>query len=359
MNSGDDNGRRIFECKKDHGMFAKESEVRKIEPEEIFQKLSQTLKSYMKIKRKNEIIEVNLEQIKEENKHLENHNKEMLAKNKDLTSKLKTLARRIIDIEEKHQADVLAEKKRMIKAEKLKFKVSHEPFEKRYDLQTLMGKGTWTAVYNCIRKDDNAEFCVRICREYNIDKNYYSKKKKRAAEDSGEQQSIEYLDVFKLIKNDKDMLSNMEHPNIVKIFESCEVGDMYLVKELCYGGTLLDRMDEDFTEGDISDILSQLSHVIAYLDKKRIVHRDLTVNSIYYTSRKRNAPIKIVNFDHAIYCGSEQLIHPGGGDPQYFSPEMLLEEGYDCRSDLWSIGIILYVLLVGCLPFANDEFDAD
>jgi calcium-dependent protein kinase len=155
------------------------------------------------------------------------------------------------------------------------------------------------------------------------------------------------------------ILRTLDHPNIVKYYETFE-GDqyIYIVMEYCSGGELFDKIleREIFGEKEAARILEKLLKAINHCHTNNVAHRDIKPENILYANRESVAEIKLIDF------GLSKLNPAGGGKlkkldtvvgtPYYVAPEVL-EGKYNYECDLWSLGVIMYVLLSGYLPFGG------
>mmetsp|Transcript_36748 Transcript_36748/g.27201 ORF Transcript_36748/g.27201 Transcript_36748/m.27201 type:complete len:212 (-) Transcript_36748:675-1310(-) len=156
-----------------------------------------------------------------------------------------------------------------------------------------------------------------------------------------------------------DILRNLDHPNIVKLYEVFEDKNyIYLVTELCTGGELFDEIivKQHFSEVDAAKVIQQVLSAVSYCHKNKVVHRDLKPENILLDS-KNNDIIKIIDFGTSQVFSPDTKLHQALGTPYYIAPEVLRGE-YDEKCDVWSIGVILYILLCGQPPF-NGAKDKD
>lgn len=149
-----------------------------------------------------------------------------------------------------------------------------------------------------------------------------------------------------------DILKNLSHPNILRLFEVFEEKQyIFLVTECCEGGELFDEIISrgKFEEKDAANIIKQLLSAIAYCHDQHVCHRDLKPENILIDNKDNNT-IKLIDF------GTSQLFQQGEsmqlvlGTAYYIAPEVL-RGNYDEKCDIWSIGVILYILLSGMPPF--------
>ena len=157
------------------------------------------------------------------------------------------------------------------------------------------------------------------------------------------------------INRELNILKHVHHNNTVKLFSVIESKcSIYIVQELLEGRELLDYIN---TKGRLSEteackIFQQMISGLEYLHNCGIAHRDLKPENIFILNNKT---IKLLDFGLSNYFKKGQLLSTACGSPCYVPPEMILEKKYNgAESDIWSAGIILYLMLVGNLPF-NDE----
>lgn len=133
---------------------------------------------------------------------------------------------------------------------------------------------------------------------------------------------------------------------------------MHLIMELVTGGELFDRIVErgSYTERDAADVVKQMCEALDYMHDKNVVHRDLKPENILYESVAENAPIKIADFGLARVVSKNEMMKTACGTPGYVAPEILKNQGYNTSApDMWSTGVILYILLCGFPPFHEEE----
>ena len=161
------------------------------------------------------------------------------------------------------------------------------------------------------------------------------------------------------ILNEINILRTLDHPNILKIFEFYSNKESYsIVTELCTGGELFQEIIDrgPFNENYSAYVMFQILSAINYCHNMHIVHRDLKPENILITERdKNNYPrIKICDF------GTSKMFEKGAvqrklvGSSYYIAPEVL-KKHYDEKCDIWSCGVILYILLSGRPPFGGDD----
>jgi len=156
-----------------------------------------------------------------------------------------------------------------------------------------------------------------------------------------------------------DVMQTLEHPNIVKLFETFEDSqNFWLVLELCEGG----RVDHfvartgDFTEKDASRIMKQVLGATKYLHGRSICHRDLKPQNLLFRSSCpiESNTVKVADFGIACACPQGRELKEKLGSLEYMAPEVLAGR-YNLAADIWSCGVVLYMLLCGNPPFQGDS----
>nr|XP_027226254.1 calcium/calmodulin-dependent protein kinase type 1-like isoform X1 [Penaeus vannamei] len=162
------------------------------------------------------------------------------------------------------------------------------------------------------------------------------------------------------LENEIKVLRRLTHPNIVQLLETFEdKHKVYLVMELVTGGELFDRIVEkgSYTEKDASHLIRQVLEAVDYMHDQGVVHRDLKPENLLYYSQDEDSKIMISDFGLSKMEDSG-IMATACGTPGYVAPEVLAQKPYGKAVDVWSIGVIAYILLCGYPPF-YDENDAN
>jgi len=167
-------------------------------------------------------------------------------------------------------------------------------------------------------------------------------------------------DDIKMLRREIHIMKSLDHPNILKLFE-VYVSDeeFFLVMELVEGRELFDKIVErgQYSEKDAANIVWQIVSGVNYLHQNGIAHRDLKPENLLCTEGEEHEVIKIADFGFAKNFGKENLM-TSVGSPGYVAPEILCSESYNESVDMWSVGVIIYILLCGYPPFYADTASA-
>ncbi|XP_061606860.1 serine/threonine-protein kinase 33 isoform X2 [Phyllopteryx taeniolatus] len=168
---------------------------------------------------------------------------------------------------------------------------------------------------------------------------------------------------IKMLEQEIKILKQVAHPNILHLEEIYETAQMtYLITELCVGGELKQVLQHKqfFPEEEARHIIGCLADAITYLHKKNIMHRDLKLENILVKNSlddyNGKLDIKVADFGLSVKTlgvGSENILSDVCGTPIYMAPEMMSQRGYTHWCDMWSVGVIMYILLCGEPPFVS------
>lgn len=164
------------------------------------------------------------------------------------------------------------------------------------------------------------------------------------------------------------LLKEMKHRNIVQLIDVYEDEHyVHLVTDLCEGGELFDKIVEKsscengapcFTESEAARMMYQILNAVSYMHKRGVAHRDLKPENILFETQDGDSQVKIIDFGLSRkHSSKERPMSTIVGTPYYIAPEVLRKQ-YSKSCDLWSVGVIAYILLCGYPPFngaGNDE----
>lgn len=174
-----------------------------------------------------------------------------------------------------------------------------------------------------------------------------------------DRQRILAMKINEQIKTEIATLKLLKHPNVVRLYEvSASKTKIYMVLEYVNGGELFDKiaLKGKLPEKEARKLFQQLMDAISYCHEKEVYHRDLKPENVLVDAKGN---IKVSDFGLSAFSQHQRkdgLLHTTCGSPNYIAPEVLLNRGYDgSMSDIWSCGVILYVMLTGNLPFDDDN----
>jgi len=154
------------------------------------------------------------------------------------------------------------------------------------------------------------------------------------------------------------MMKKLDHPNIIRIIETYRTHDkLHIVMELCTGGELFDKLYDQaaskFTEEDARKLIKKMTSALNYLHQAGIAHRDLKLENFIFTNKTDTAEIKLIDFGYSQNYLSNDHMSSIVGTAYYIAPEVL-EGNYTKECDIWSMGVILFMMLSGRCPFGGE-----
>ena len=158
-------------------------------------------------------------------------------------------------------------------------------------------------------------------------------------------------------------LKKLSHPHIVQFIDRLEVrGRSLLVQEACVGGELFADIceRERISERETARAIFKLTSAVSYMHARGVVHRDLKPENLVLRTARDATSVVIIDFGLAVdttLLGGERLLRGAAGTLAYMAPEVARREAYDCRCDVWSLGICTYVMLAGHPVYSPDDHD--
>ncbi|KAM9396805.1 calcium/calmodulin-dependent serine protein kinase b isoform 23-T23 [Salvelinus alpinus] len=214
-------------------------------------------------------------------------------------------------------------------------------FEDVYELCEVIGKGPFSVVRRCINRDTGQQFAVKI-----VDVASFTSSPGLSTED---------------LKREASICHMLKHPHIVELLETYSSdGMLYMVFELHSMDTAdlcfetVKRADAGFvySEAVASHYMRQILEALRYCHDNNVIHRDVKPHCVLLASKENSAPVKLGGFGVAIQLGESGLVAGGRvGTPHFMAPEVVKREPYGKPVDVWGCGVILFILLSGCLPF--------
>lgn len=216
---------------------------------------------------------------------------------------------------------------------------SQSPLLGRYEIGKLLGHGTFAKVYHARNVKSGESVAIKV-----IDK-----------------EKILKVGLIAHIKREISILRRVRHPNIVQLFEVMATkSKIYFVMEYVRGGELFNKVAKGRLKEDLArKYFQQLISAVGFCHARGVYHRDLKPENLLLDE---NGNLKVSDF--GLSAVSDQirqdgLFHTFCGTPAYVAPEVLARKGYDAaKVDIWSCGVILFVLMAGYLPFHDQNIMA-
>lgn len=205
--------------------------------------------------------------------------------------------------------------------------------EDKYELGKELGRGGFSIVREAVNKVTKEKVAVKFIEKKFVDQ-----------------------EELKLLQREIDIMARVQHKNVLRLFEIFDTAtQLSLVMELVNGGELFYKIVDkgSYSEIEARDIVRQLVEGVDYLHNQGIAHRDLKPENLLCSEfDDGKVVIKIADFGLSKAFSGESALETSCGTPDYAAPEVLRMDGaYDKSVDLWSIGVITYVLLCGFPPF--------
>lgn len=212
----------------------------------------------------------------------------------------------------------------------------------KYSVKYEIGRGNFAEVRLAVNRETKEKVAVKIVR-------------------------VQDDEDYKNIKQEVEILGRLKHKNIIRLHEIFESKDkfnksvkkVYIVMELVTGGELFDRIVDRKTlkENEARDVIRTVLDALEYMHANGVVHRDLKPENILMAHPGPDSPIKIADFglsklyDHETRDNLQTMC----GTPGYVAPEVLRKRGYGTAVDMWSLGIVTYIMLCGFPPFYEES----
>ena len=209
----------------------------------------------------------------------------------------------------------------------------HPNVAARYKLKAIIGKGCFSRVYRVEHRLTGRPFAIKMTRK---------------------------RDDRSICRVELNVLRRVRHANVIQLIEVFDTHNaMYYVLELATGGELLDRIHElgCFTERDATRVLDMVIDGVRYLHSLGITHRDLKPENLLYYHPGPDSKILITDFGLSAFSktANNHNMETACGTLEYIAPEILVRKPYTCQVDMWSLGVIAYVLLSGTFPFDDEN----
>jgi len=210
-----------------------------------------------------------------------------------------------------------------------------------YTFKERIGHGTFTEVKRATHKVKGDDYAIKVIEKRNLNN-----------------------DELSTLHEEISLMKKISHSHIVNIKDIYETStNLYVVMELLSGGSLLETIvtRASFSEKQVASVMKQLVSVFVYLDRLGIVHRDVKPDILLYQRDPMTYPeatIKLTDMTMAKHMSRSEntdTMRTACGTPTYVAPEILNSTSYSKAVDMWSLGVILFILLCGRPPFAHKK----
>lgn len=205
-----------------------------------------------------------------------------------------------------------------------------------YELGKPLGEGKFGLVRDAIHKQTGTRVAIKSIHKTKVS-----------------------LEDLSLAKREIEILKVCQHPNIVPLLDTFENQDyIYIVMQLMQGGDLYDYLEKrefKVSEERARTIIHALATALFYLHSYGIVHRDIKLDNILMTDSTDGAEPKLMDFGLSKMIGPNEHCKEPFGTVGYAAPEVISGKSYDKAVDIWSLGVVLYILLTGTMPFAGES----
>ena len=212
--------------------------------------------------------------------------------------------------------------------------------KKDYTIGEEIGNGKFGVIKLCINKKTKQKYALKIQSKKDMDTND-----------------------LELVRAEIEILKICQHPNIIKLYDIFENSEyFYIIMEYCSGGDLfsyIEKRNFKLPEKKTCEIIFKLCRALYYIHSYGIVHRDLKPENILMTDDTENADIRLLDFGLSKILGPDEMCDEPYGTLSYVAPEVITGEPYNKQVDLFSVGVITYLLLSGQLPFNHKNSETE
>ncbi|EEC50061.1 predicted protein, partial [Phaeodactylum tricornutum CCAP 1055/1] len=215
--------------------------------------------------------------------------------------------------------------------------------QQKYALLEGLGVGSTSTVHRCVSKQNGQEYACKI-----IDCQLMEER---------------FQGMMEQFQTEIDALRRLQHPSIIRLYDVFLAPEkIYIVMELMEGGELFDYVVQKgtLTEEEAAGIVRKVTSALVYIHEKNICHRDLKPENLLLKEKPCSGPqlgdidVKIIDFGLS-KAMEEPVARTFLGTRGYLAPEMLQRRDYTRAVDTWALGVIVFVLVCGCLPFDDDS----
>ena len=209
----------------------------------------------------------------------------------------------------------------------------HTDIQNHYSFKKLIGHGQYGTVREAVRTGTELVVAIKSINKARIGQEMH------------------------LLRREIDIMRVIDHPNLISYYEAYEDEKYFhIVMELCTGGDLMDKLalEGAMKEPDAVVVMRKLMTAVRHLHALNVCHRDLKPENFLYLNKKPNAELKIIDFGMSVLVLPAVKMTSFVGTPYYLAPEVL-QGTYSIQCDVWSLGVIMYLILCATQPFEGDD----
>lgn len=211
--------------------------------------------------------------------------------------------------------------------------ISHTDIQNHYEFRRLIGHGQYGTVREAARKGSGLLVAIKSINKAKIHQELH------------------------LLRREMDIMRVIDHPNLISYYEAYEDEKYFhLVMELCSGGDLMDRLAlaGAMSEAEAAAIVLKMLTAVSHLHGLNICHRDLKPENFLFLSKDQGSEIKLIDFGMSKLMRPCQELMTFVGTPYYLAPEVLLGN-YSMECDVWSLGVIMFLMVCAAQPFEGED----
>ncbi|KAH0726642.1 calcium and calcium/calmodulin-dependent serine/threonine-protein kinase-like [Solanum tuberosum] len=224
-----------------------------------------------------------------------------------------------------------------------------------YEVTDILGRGGFSVVRRGKNRRTNEVVAIKTLRRYGA----VPPEKKENNNNNKSSRVVPALICETLLTNELLVMRKIvedvsPHPNVIHLYDVCDDSfGVHLILELCSGGELFDRIvgQARYNEAGAAAVVRQIAKGLEALHGANIVHRDLKPENCLFLNKDENSPLKIMDFGLSSFEDFANPVVGLFGSIDYVSPEALSRDKITTKTDIWSLGVILYILLSGYPPF--------
>ncbi|XP_016538320.2 calcium and calcium/calmodulin-dependent serine/threonine-protein kinase [Capsicum annuum] len=224
-----------------------------------------------------------------------------------------------------------------------------------YEVTDILGRGGFSVVRRGKSRTTHEVVAIKTLRRFGPPEKKEYKNNTTTTNNNSRALISESLLTNELLVMRKIVEDVSPHPNVIHLYDVCEDSyGVHLILELCSGGELFDRIVGQaryYNEAGAAAVVRQIAKGLEALHGANIVHRDLKPENCLFLNKDKNSPLKIMDFGLSSFEDFANPVVGLFGSIDYVSPEALSREKITTKTDIWSLGVILYILLSGYPPF--------